>query len=555
MICAADIPYFKYFFSRLTTAALAWTDSFSFMFKMVFQEFQYWSMLFPLAIIIYLFIKGIRKTRKKFELRLDRIKPNTWQSVSFHIFSSIIVTGIIFLGIRGRIEEKSPIQVGTAFFSNYAFVNQLGLNPVFTFGLSYLDDQAKSNDDINLMDTHKAFNYVKRKLKAETGKNTPIGRASKYDQIEGRKNNVVLVIMESMSAEKMGRYGNTDHLTPFLDSLSEVSLNFDNFYTAGIHTYNGIFSTLYSFPAVYKKHPMKGFPIKEYGGLVPELRKANYRTAYFTTHDDQFDNVGGFLHTNGFQDIISEKDYPSSEVLSTLGVPDHYLFQFAIPKIDEIARNGDKFFVTFMTASDHGPYIIPEDIDFKSSHKDVKKQVVQYADWSIRRFMEEAKKTSWYENTVFIFIADHGYRGKATYDMPLEYHHSPFIIFNPKWTSQADSYPNMATQMDVGPTILGLIGVNWENNTLGIDLFRKERPYAFFCADDKLGCLSKDLFLVMRNNGLKSLYKYKSLDTKDYAGEYPEELNKMELYAKAMTAVAQELSKDQRTMIKSSTIE
>lgn len=540
MLCSADIPYFSYFSSRLTTAALAWTDNISFMFGMVFQEFKYWGMLIPLLLLLGFFSWRLKRIRKEQQLKVSR---EAWSITSFsiNIFASLVFAGIMFIGIRGRVEKKSPIQVGTAFFCSHAFPNQLGLNPVFTFMHSYIEDNKSENKEKHIMDVDQAFNFASRKLGATDTADYSVGRKTNYDQIPGRKRNVVLVIMESMSAGKMGRYGNENNLTPFLDSLAQHSLSFDNMYTAGIHTFNGIFSTLYSIPAVYKKHPMKGFPIKNYTGLAPVLKDAGYTTTYFTTHDDQFDNIGGFLHANGFDQIVSQKDYPSNEVLSTLGVPDHFMFNYAFPILNEKAKENRPFLGCFMTTSDHGPYIIPKGITFKPNAKDIRQQIIEYADWSIAQFMHKASKQDWYDNTIFVFVADHGYNGRSTYDMPLNYHHSPMIIYSPAWKNQAEAYQQMATQLDVSPTIIGLLGINWENKTLGIDLLNEERPFAYFCADNKLGCINEDYFLVMRENGPETLYRYKTKDTKDYSDSQESLLEQMRLYAKAMTTVAQKL--------------
>ena len=103
-----------------------------------------------------------------------------------------------------------------------------------------------------------------------------------------------------MSAAKMGRYGSKDNLTPSLDSLALQGLCFDNIYTAGIHTYNGVFGTLFSFPALAMQHPMKASNMLKYNGIAATLKQYDYQTVYFTTHDGQFDNVEGFLYHNSF---------------------------------------------------------------------------------------------------------------------------------------------------------------------------------------------------------------------------------------------------------------
>ncbi len=194
--------------------------------------------------------------------------------------------------------------------------------------------------------------------------------------------------MESMSAAKMERHGNTKHLTPFLDSLSHNSYYFENIYTAGIHTFNGVFSTLFSFPAIYRQNPMKESTMFKYNGIGHTLRKNGYSTTYFTTHDGQFDNIEGFLRANDFENIITLADYPSEEAKTTLGVPDDFMFEFSMPVIDKLYKENKPFFVAFMTASDHGPYYLPD--YFKPKNQNIKDQMVEYADWSLRKLVSLA---------------------------------------------------------------------------------------------------------------------------------------------------------------------
>ena len=158
----------------------------------------------------------------------------------------------MLLGIRGRIAKKSPIRIGTAYFSDNSFLNKMGLNPVFTFMRSCIDLQDPKNKVLQLMDKTQAIQQVQNALsKASFIEGSPIAREINGQAPQVSSPNIVLVIMESMSAAKMQRHGNQMNLTPFLDSLSHEGLYFEQIYTAGKHTFNGIFSTLFSFPALY----------------------------------------------------------------------------------------------------------------------------------------------------------------------------------------------------------------------------------------------------------------------------------------------------------------
>jgi len=547
LICAIDIPFFNYYFSRLTIVVLSWMQNASFGFKMIFEEMSYLIYFFiyiAFCIAFYFLLSFIK--RKTIDENIFSFPKKNMRYLIQQFCFSILALVVMFIGIRGRIEKKSPIKVGTAYFSNYAFPNQLGLNPVFTFIQSYIDEINPENEQLHLMDEKLAIENANKYLNIPD-KNIPFAR-----EIKGNNNpqrpNIVVVLMESMSAEKMQRFGNTKNLTPFLDSIAKINYCFDNFYSAGIHTFNGIFSTLFSFPALLKQHPMNGTLIPQFTGFSNILKEFDYQNIYITTHDEQFDNVSGFLHANGFGNIISQKDYPSAQILSTLGVPDHYMFEYSIPVLNKLHSHHKPFFACFMTASDHGPYIIPKDIDFKPFHKDIHDGIVEYADWSIQHFMMLASKQIWFENTIFVFLADHGSLvGSNVYDMPVSYNHIPLIIYAPKLLNGARVVKMPGGQIDVFPTIMGILGYKYINNTAGIDLLNESRPFMYFCADNKIGCTNENFFYIYRTNGKEGLYKYKTKDTQDYLLQYKSLADSMKTYSFSMLQCSQWMISNKKT--------
>ena len=545
-LCALDIPYFNYYFSRLTIVILSWTDNAAFGFKMIFEETSYFIYFIVFLIVCFLFYISIKKIKKIIVSNSSSIGNKKINFYISHLLFSLLALAIMFLGIRGRIEKKSPIKVGTAYFSNYAFPNQLGLNPVFTFIQSYIDKLNPENASLHLMDNGLAIKITNTNLGIKNNQ-IPFERL-----VEAKSNqpnaNIVLVIMESMSAGKMKRYGNINNLTPFLDSIANVGLCFNNIYSAGIHTFNGIFSTLFSYPALLKQHPMNATEIPIYTGFSNTLKNFGYQNIYFTTHDEQFDNVSGFLHANGFDKIVSQKDYPSSAILSTLGVPDHYMFNFSIPLLNQLNNNKKPFFAAFMTASDHGPYIIPDNIPFKPKQNDLRQGIVEYTDWAISQFITDVSNQKWFDNTIFVFLADHGsVIGSNIYDMPLTYNHIPLIVYAPKLIKESKSIDEFGGQIDVYPTIMGLLGYSYVNNTAGIDLLNEKRPYMYFSADDKIGCVNDSLFYIYRTNGKESLFKYKKEETKDYIADYKHIAIEMRNYAFANFQASQWMISNKKT--------
>jgi phosphoglycerol transferase MdoB-like AlkP superfamily enzyme len=531
-VCAADLPYFSHFYNRITMAVFisTATDKQDLLGGMIFREWRFFWVIFPLLLISWYFIrKHLRMWRELFMQKLSA--PG--ESWTFGIFALLLLAGT-----WGNLSVKEPIGSGSAYFSDYGFPNQLGLNPFYTFGRSYLESIGHNVQRVDFMDDEEAIRRVQQYLQVppNQGFSSPIARQVDFEKTPpSPAPNVVIVMMESMSADKLGRYGNPYGLTPFLDSLAAVGWAFDSVFTSGIHTFAGVYSTLFSQPVMRRRHPL--VEVDSMAGIAETLRQYNYSTAYFTTHDEYFDNTGAFLRANGFERIVSKDDYPKEKILSPLGVGDDYLFEHAVPVITGIHAKGKPFLAAIMTCSDHGPYIVPS--YFKPKNKEAKRGVVEYVDWSVRKFLRLASKEPWFDNTLFVFLADHGASVDTRYDLPLSYVHTPLIFYSPKLLGETKQFGCLGSQLDVFPTIMGILQLPYLNNTLGIDLQREQRPFAVCYADDKYGVLNREYFYINRENGVTSLYHYKTKDLKDHKMKMPGLVEEMKTYAESMFQTAQ----------------
>jgi phosphoglycerol transferase MdoB-like AlkP superfamily enzyme len=407
---------------------------------------------------------------------------------------------ITFLAIRGRLARKSPIRWGTAFTSEHNFTNQLGLNPVFTFLQSGIEKLNAQNRPRVFMDREIALAIVKNYYgTAPAAHQSPLERKESRAGSPVIRYNVVLVLMESMSSFNLRHFGNTENITPVLDGLFDQSLAFTNFYSDGIHTFNGVYSSLFGMPSLPNHHHMKDLNNQQaYGGLAKALVRNGYQTLFFTSHDEQFDNAGGFLTANGFQRIISQKDYPGEDVINALGVPDHVLFREGVKRLDEIAGDGQPFFAALLTASNHGPYEIPEGINFKPHSEDIKRQLVEYADWSVGEFLRSCRQKSWFHKTIFLFTGDHG-AVIGDKDINVTYHRVPLLVFAPGIvTPRVDD--RLGGQIDIFPTTMGLLGLGYTNNSFGINLIRDKRTFITFSYDENYGAFGYDDYYIIRND-------------------------------------------------------
>lgn len=550
-ICAADLPFFHHFYTRVTMSIVITAntgDSNDMLGGMVFQEWRYFWALIPLFALTWIFYRTNKRLMHQVLFKKDEC--NLSSALRYFVMFSLL----LLLGIWGRFSFQSHIAAGTAYFSDYGFPNMLGLNPVYTFSRSWLNSRKDHKKEARFMGDGEAVRNVQEyfRIPAAQEFDSPVARQVLFDSSENAAAaktppNVVLVIMESMSASKMGRYGNPNGLTPFMDSLATQGFSFDSVFTTGIHTFAGVYSTLFSQPVIKQQHPLE--KIVPQSGFANTLKQHGYQTVYFTTHDKGFDNIDGFLSANGYDRIVSQADYPKEKVLSALGAPDDYLFEHAVGDLSSAHESGQPFFAAIMTGSDHGPFIIPK--YFKPKHKDAMLGVVEYVDWSVRKFLRMASEKPWFDNTIFVFLADHGTSYDKRYDMPLSYIHSPLIFYAPKLLGEPKAFSNLGSQMDVFPTTMGLLKLPYVNNTFGIDLFREKRAFACSYADDKYAVTNAEYMYVVRDNGVKTLYHYRNGDVKDYSKVLPDLAQAMKTYGESMFQAAQWLRKNGKTGMQS----
>lgn len=529
--CVADMPYYRFFKNRLTVDALQWMNAPGTVISMVWSNQQHLLFLIMgilLSILVFLIFHRLASI---FLLKNQQRGDVNQQSRKASIVFFLLCGSICFLGMRGKVTH--PIRPGDAFYCTNPLLNQGALNPVFTFMKSL-------SNKVRLMEDEEAISKTMKHLGLEFStdgkRRSPFYRMVKGDTVLSSKPNVVLILMEGMAARFMGQFGNTKGLTPVLDSLAEKSLFFENAFSAGIHTNNGVFSSLYGFPALKRVRPMSAVPVRNFTGLPYALKTRGYRNYFFCSHNREFDNLGNFIPNNHFDALYTQEDFPAGESIGPYGVPDGYLFKRLLNHLDT-ATVSSPVFATVLTASNHDPYVIPG--DFQSNHSDKELRAIQYADDAIGEFISKAALKPWFSNTLFVFVADHGrVYGMEPYDLQYSFSHIPILIFGSGLQS-ANRHKGFICQMDLFPTIMGLLGGTYLNNTAGVDVLKHARPAAYFSQDDKIGCVNDRWLYVYRFGGKESLYEYKTGSVVDFADREPAVREFLREYALSQTQTSE----------------
>ena len=486
MASAANIPYFLYFTKTLNASIWNWAGYGTTTAGMLLGETSYYLYILYFAAatavfscLLRLYGKRLRRALAlsgKAVVRHDRI---TVRHRLYMIMCSAVLAALCFVGIRGRL-GYNPIKVSAAYFSTSPVLNNMGLNPMFCLLASSFDGLRPENKTLRLMDGDEAVSRTRLLLGREGIDGiSPIARRVVPEGAPTHQN-VVMIIMESMSAKLMAHFGNKKHLTPCLDSLYGRSLSFANFYSSGNHTNHGLYATLYSFPSIMFRNAMKGSDIPVYSGLPTVLKDNGYTTMFFMTHESQYDNMNAFFRTNGYDEIYAQENYPPEKVANNFGVQDDYLFSYALPVLRRQAAAGRPFFATLLTISNHPPYVLPEWFRPRSNRPE--EQIVEYADRALADFMAAAAREPWADNTIFVILGDHGKAvGPPDCELPEAQNHVPFMIYGKGIVPQERT--DFAVQVDVAPTLLSMLRLPYVQNNFGVDLTREQRPAAFYTAD------------------------------------------------------------------------
>ena len=277
------------------------------------------------------------------------------------------------------------------------------------------------------------------------------------------KPNVMIFILESMGREYWGSLNSKKNIpnykgyTPFLDSLANHSLRFPNFYAnsrKSIHGMPAILAGIPSFETAYTSSAYSNQPVESIVSVTKEL---GYTTSFF--HGASNGSMGflGFSKTLGFDNYYGKDEFDNDlEFDGYWGIWDEPFFQFTKEKIDNTKQ---PFLTTLFSVTSHEPYIIPEKYEgfFDKGYVPMHK-VVGYTDYALKNFFDEAKKESWFDNTIFIFTADHGNQTYYSYyEKIINRFANPLMIYWPKGNLNGVSL-KLGQHMDIFPTIADLIG-------------------------------------------------------------------------------------------------
>ncbi|WP_333876163.1 LTA synthase family protein [Flavobacterium sp.] len=375
------------------------------------------------------------------------------------------------------------------------FANELQANGAYKFYSAFMSNELDYDTYYPSIPKSEAFTVLQNQLPGS--KNESTLRTLQNDSAEIRKN-VVLITVESLSEDFMTEFGNEKHITPFLDSLAQHSMQFTNLYAVGNRTVRGLEAVTLCLPPSAAESVVKRKDNKNKFTTGAIFKQKGYAVKYMYGGDAYFDNMEDFFGGNGY-DIIDKKTFQPNEISfsNIWGVCDEDMYRKAIREMNKEAAQNKPFFNHIMTVSNHRPFTYPEGkIDIPADKKS-RSGGVKYTDYALGQFFKEAQKQPWFKETVFVILADHCASSSGKTELPLEKYRIPAMVYAPGFI-QPKHVTTLMSQIDVMPTLFGLLNFSYDSKFYGQDIFDATyKPRAFVATYQDLGMIKDNVLTVL----------------------------------------------------------
>jgi phosphoglycerol transferase MdoB-like AlkP superfamily enzyme len=318
--------------------------------------------------------------------------------------------------------------------------------------------------------------------------------------------NVVIFLEESLGSEfwgSLGRKGET--LTPHLDKLAGEGLLFENIFATGNRTVRGFEGVLSSFPPLPGDSIVKRDHSENVETIARALKRDGYDTTFLYGGRGLFDGMRSFTMHNGYDRFVEQKDFPSPAFTTIWGVCNEDLYNRTLEELKVSSKTGKPFLATVLSVSNHKPYLYPAGRIPEDPSLQLRENAVKYTDWALGQFFAAAKKESFWTNTIFVVVADHGARVYGEQTIPIHSYEIPLLVLGPAAVNTPTRNATLGCQLDVAPTVLGMLGRPYESTFFGRDLLKPHKKFAVLNHNRDIG-MYRDGHLVVLNLNKKSEY-------------------------------------------------
>lgn len=416
--------------------------------------------------------------------------PLKTHSAADHALRSTAALAILLVMIaaaRGSVSSGPPLRWGDAIHSEHIFANHLALNGTFTLIKAVTASQHSNQNSwwLKGSDTGTALRTTRSMVMTPTDSLEQPGaqpllrqHTPSHSYPAGRVKNLVLIIMESFAGNHVGALGDRQNITPEFDALAREGLLFTRFFANGTHTHQGMFASVGCFPNLPGHEYLMQQPegLHSFSGLPRLFNPGPDNNAYIYNGDFRWDNQEGFFRNQGMDNFIGRDQIDNPRHTDAVwGVSDEDVFHQALSELDNMSARG-RFYAVIQTLSNHTPFSLPSPLPVKAVSAGIENAehltAMRYSDWALGEFFRQVRSKSYYRDTLFVIVGDHGF-GSADIlsQVNLNRFHVPLLLIAPGidqvFGSRNDT---VSSQVDIVPTVMSLMGKPFLHQCWGRDL-------------------------------------------------------------------------------------
>ena len=415
-------------------------------------------------------------------------------------------------------------------WSSNRYNSEISKSGIYSFFAAFRNNQMKYVDFYTSIDNDKAFGVIRKKLAADNAvyfkSGSSIHRKITDSAASLENKNVVFILVESLSGSFLKEFGNKENITPFLDSLAQKSIFFEDLYATGTRTVRGMEAVTLCIPPTPGQSIVKRPNNQNLYTVSNVFKTREYDCNFFYGGDGYFDNMNAYFGGNGFTIYDRGRGSVLSDEIKTVrhnindnevtfenawGICDQDIFNKMLKVADLQYKAGKPFFNFVMTTSNHRPFTYPSGkIDIPSGTS--REGAVKYTDFALKELFKKAKTKPWFKNTVFVIIADHcaSSAGKDEIDVA-NYHIPAFIVNLPE--NQNQKIAKQCSQIDLWPTLFSLFHWNYESDFFGknvLDANFEQR--ALMGTYRKLVLMKKEKVMILSDQKKQAFYSWNKKD-------------------------------------------
>jgi phosphoglycerol transferase MdoB-like AlkP superfamily enzyme len=415
---------------------------------------------------------------KLFYQNLVNLGRNLWFSLGF----LIVTPALLFIGLRGGVQQI-PINQSESYYSGYNILNNAAVNNGFNLYISIFENLQNFDRNPYVFMKQAEADDIMKKIYGNSPDSTLF-------ILTTDRPNIVLIILESWSADLIASLGGEPGITPEFMELEKGGVLFDQIYATGSRSEQGMASVFGGFPS----HPISSITVQpdkfvKLPSLVGSVERAGYETAFYFGGQLIYGNIKSYIMYNGFDKIMEGKDFPKSIPQGKLGIHDEFTLDFMERELGDMKT---PFFASLFTVSTHSPWDQPYPKPLKWG--DNEREYINaafYTDHCLGDFIRKAKKESWYSNTLFVFVADHSHNSyRNWHPQSREYHKIPMLFYGDviKDAYKGTKWNKMGNQHDLASTLLAQLRLPYKEFRFSKNLLNPGSPeFAYYSTEDGVG--------------------------------------------------------------------